>query len=149
MTFGYFHFSDDDDRYEANEVTEDDEGIEQDHDEDENFSGPKSNPEVLKAVIDACASHLSVSGEAESHYRNVCRALVSEAMAFTSFMKRTKEPDIFDKELDLLDRVDWANLWEKTMNDLRQGVKLNKTDFSKTPIEFALTPYEMLMDDIR
>ena len=35
------------------------------------------------------------------------------------------------------------------MNDLRQGVKLKKTNFTKTPIEFALTPYEMLMDDIR
>jgi spire-like protein len=28
-------------------------------------------------------------------------------------------------------------------------VKLKKTNFTKTPIEFALTPYEMLMDDIR
>ena len=35
------------------------------------------------------------------------------------------------------------------MNDLRNGVKLKKTNFTKTPIEYALTPYEMLMDDIR
>ena len=35
------------------------------------------------------------------------------------------------------------------MNDLRQGVKLKKTNYTKTPIEYALTPYEMLMDDIR
>ena len=35
------------------------------------------------------------------------------------------------------------------MNELRHGVKLKKTDYTKTPIEYALTPYEMLMDDIR
>ncbi len=35
------------------------------------------------------------------------------------------------------------------MNELRHGVKLKKTNFTKTPIEYALTPYEILMDDIR
>jgi spire-like protein len=35
------------------------------------------------------------------------------------------------------------------MNELRHGVKLNKSSFTKTPIEFALTPYEILMEDIR
>lgn len=29
------------------------------------------------------------------------------------------------------------------------GVKLKKVDFSRTPIEYELTPYEILMDDIR
>ena len=42
-----------------------------------------------------------------------------------------------------------ANLWISTMNELRNGVKLKKTNHTKTPIEYALTPYEMLMDDIR
>ena len=35
------------------------------------------------------------------------------------------------------------------MSNLRQGVKLKKTEFTKTPIEYELTPYEILMDDIR
>ena len=35
------------------------------------------------------------------------------------------------------------------VRDLRQGVKLKKVDYTKTPIEFELTPYEILMDDIR
>ena len=35
------------------------------------------------------------------------------------------------------------------MHQLRQGVKLKKTSFTKTPIEYELTPYEILMDDIR
>ena len=131
----------------------DDEGIEQDHDDyevNDVVAIKQSSHDVVKSVIDACASHLADSSEAESHYRKVCRALVAEAMTFDSFMeKRTVLPDIFDKELNELSRNQWAELWEKAMSDLRNGVKLKKTDFSKTPIEFALTPYEMLMDDIR
>ena len=35
------------------------------------------------------------------------------------------------------------------MQQLRQGIKLKKVTQDKTLCEFALTPYEMLMDDIR
>ena len=35
------------------------------------------------------------------------------------------------------------------MGELRRGIKLKKVTFSKTPSEFGLTPYEMLMSDIR
>ncbi len=35
------------------------------------------------------------------------------------------------------------------MRDLRHGVKLKKTNYTKTPVEYELTPYEILMDDIR
>ncbi len=42
-----------------------------------------------------------------------------------------------------------ARLWVQCMHDLRNGVKLKKTNFTKTPVEYELTPYEMLMDDIR
>ena len=38
------------------------------------------------------------------------------------------------------------------MGDLRNGVKLRKVQerqYSPLPVEFQLTPYEMLMDDIR
>ncbi len=35
------------------------------------------------------------------------------------------------------------------MHDLRNGVKLKKTNYTRTPVEYELTPYEMLMDDIR
>ena len=35
------------------------------------------------------------------------------------------------------------------MGELRHGIKLKKVTFSKTPTEFELTPYEMLMADIR
>ena len=35
------------------------------------------------------------------------------------------------------------------MGELRRGIKLKKVTYSKTPSEFGLTPYEMLMSDIR
>lgn len=42
-----------------------------------------------------------------------------------------------------------ARLWVQVIRELRNGVKLKKVDYSRTPIEFELTPYEILMDDIR
>jgi len=75
-----------------------------------------------------------------------------EAMELSFFLEKTylaQQESEQSEELKLLARKDWANLWISTMNELRNGVKLKKTNHTKTPIEYALTPYEMLMDDIR
>ena len=37
----------------------------------------------------------------------------------------------------------------QVMRQLRDGVKLKKVDYALAPIEYSLTPYEMLMEDIR
>ena len=37
----------------------------------------------------------------------------------------------------------------KVLENLRSGSKLKNVQFTKTPIEYELTPYEMLMEDIR
>lgn len=45
-----------------------------------------------------------------------------------------------------------ARFWAQVMRDLRTGVKLKKVQerqYNPLPIEYQLTPYEMLMDDIR
>ena len=42
-----------------------------------------------------------------------------------------------------------ARLWVQVIHELRSGVRLKKTEYTRTPIEFELTPYEILMDDIR
>ena len=42
-----------------------------------------------------------------------------------------------------------SSIWSDVMGELRTGIKLKKVSFSKTPSEFGLTPYEMLMSDIR
>lgn len=53
------------------------------------------------------------------------------------------------------DPPDWllqARFWVQVMRDLRNGVKLKKVQerrYDPLPIEFQLTPYEMLMEDIR
>ncbi len=122
----------------------DDEGIEKDHDEDKR---PVTS-EAADRVLSLCAHHLSVRSEAETHYRAVCRALVSEAIELSTFLEKARLRDT-DDELQVLAQQDWAHLWIQTMHELRQGVKLKKTEYTKTPIEFELTPYEILMDDIR
>merc|ERR1711874_180671 len=52
-------------------------------------------------------------------------------------------------ELRELGMRDWSNIWQQLMQELRVGIKLKKVDYSKTATEYELTPYEMLMDDIR
>lgn len=45
-----------------------------------------------------------------------------------------------------------ARFWVQVMRDLRTGVKLKKVQerqYNPLPTEYQLTPYEMLMDDIR
>ncbi|CAF4955676.1 unnamed protein product [Pieris macdunnoughi] len=42
-----------------------------------------------------------------------------------------------------------ARFWMQVIGELRMGVKLKKVSHSRTPIEYELTPYEILMDDIR
>lgn len=37
----------------------------------------------------------------------------------------------------------------QVIRELRHGVQLKKVCYSRTPIEYQLTPYEILMDDIR
>ncbi|GLD55326.1 protein spire homolog 2, partial [Lates japonicus] len=69
--------------------------------------------------------------------------------------KITTEEALEDKstaELDALKHRDWARLWVQLMKELRQGVKLKKVQeqpFNPLPTEFSLTPFEMLMQDIR
>ncbi|CAH1778709.1 unnamed protein product [Owenia fusiformis] len=127
-----------------------DEGIEEDH----RIS--------LAQVIQACEEHLGSHQDAKSHYKAVCRALVTEALELTSFLEKiTKEQKILKAEhnestegehfLEDLRQSDWARFWLQVMRDLRQGVKLKSvdSDMRMRSVEYELTPYEMLMEDIR
>uniref|UniRef100_A0A8D0L581 Spire type actin nucleation factor 2 n=1 Tax=Sphenodon punctatus TaxID=8508 RepID=A0A8D0L581_SPHPU len=64
-----------------------------------------------------------------------------------------KEPeDRSAADLDNLRNTDWARLWVQLMRELRHGVKLKKVQekqFNPLPTEYHLTPFEMLMQDIR
>ncbi|XP_071042769.1 protein spire homolog 1, partial [Parasteatoda tepidariorum] len=143
-----------------------DEGIEQDSGEDDHILHSDDDAKHRKGisliqVIELCANHLSCPEQADSHYRAVCRALVAEVLELTTFLEnisnRTQmlsnayEDETDSGTLEKLRIQDWARLWMQVIHQLRQGVKLKKVDEAQLqhPIEYALTPYEMLLDDIR
>ncbi|XP_005372617.1 PREDICTED: protein spire homolog 1 isoform X4 [Chinchilla lanigera] len=116
-------------------------------------------------VMKMCAAHLPAESEAANHYQAVCRALFAETMELHTFLtkiksakenlKRIQEMDQSDEsraDLEELKNADWARFWVQVMRDLRNGVKLKKVQerqYNPLPIEYQLTPYEMLMQDIR
>uniref|UniRef100_A0A287CVC7 Spire type actin nucleation factor 1 n=2 Tax=Ictidomys tridecemlineatus TaxID=43179 RepID=A0A287CVC7_ICTTR len=67
-------------------------------------------------------------------------------------IQEMEKSDDSSTDLDELKNADWARFWVQVMRDLRNGVKLKKVQerqYNPLPIEYQLTPYEMLMDDIR
>ncbi|NWI56149.1 SPIR1 protein, partial [Calyptomena viridis] len=140
-----------------------DEGVEDDDDDKEEVEAIHSYKDVMKL----CAAHLPTRSEAPNHYQAVCRALFAETMELYTFLAKIKSAkenlkkiQEMDKEasdesstdLDDLKNTDWARFWVQVMRDLRNGVKLKKVQerqYNPLPIEYQLTPYEMLMDDIR
>uniref|UniRef100_A0A2K6LMS2 Spire type actin nucleation factor 1 n=1 Tax=Rhinopithecus bieti TaxID=61621 RepID=A0A2K6LMS2_RHIBE len=112
-----------------------------------------------------CAAHLPTESDAPNHYQAVCRALFAETMELHTFLTKIKsakenlkkiqemeKSDESSTDLEELKNADWARFWVQVMRDLRNGVKLKKVQerqYNPLPIEYQLTPYEMLMDDIR
>uniref|UniRef100_A0A8C6A004 Spire type actin nucleation factor 1 n=3 Tax=Marmota TaxID=9992 RepID=A0A8C6A004_MARMA len=138
-----------------------DEGLEEEEDEKRAVSAVCSYRDVMKL----CAAHLPAESEAPNHYQAVCRALFAETMELHTFLTKIKsakenlkkiqemeKSDDSSTDLDELKNADWARFWVQVMRDLRNGVKLKKVQerqYNPLPIEYQLTPYEMLMDDIR
>ncbi|XP_064235500.1 protein spire homolog 1 isoform X2 [Aotus nancymaae] len=145
-----------DEGYEAAE-----EGLEDEEDEKRKISAIRSYRDVMKL----CAAHLPTESDAPNHYQAVCRALFAETMELHTFLTKIKSAKENLKkiqemeksgesstDLEELKNADWARFWVQVMRDLRNGVKLKKVQerqYNPLPIEYQLTPYEMLMDDIR
>ncbi|XP_050442130.1 protein spire isoform X2 [Adelges cooleyi] len=137
----------------------DDEGIERDSAECEELL--QNNFATFDDVLEECSRHIGVTGlGSEIHYKAVCRALVTEALELSSFLNKLSDGTVClrhrnstSSELSTLDHNDWARLWIQLIRELRRGVQLKKVDRRPHPgsefVEYALTPYEMLMDDIR
>ncbi|CAM4632518.1 unnamed protein product [Leuciscus chuanchicus] len=142
-----------------------DEGYEATEEEDEGEEEPVevSNIRGYRDIISLCTSHLPSPTDAPNHYQAVCRALYAETKELRTFLEKikcakenlrkmegeTQEPV---KDLNELQNADWARFWVQVMRDLRHGVKLKKVQerlYNPLPFEYQLTPYEMLMDDIR
>nr|KAG5707481.1 hypothetical protein BaRGS_011985 [Batillaria attramentaria] len=104
-----------------------------------------------------CTQHLSSRQDANYHYRAVCRALVAEAVELQTFLEKVsisreklRHDGDDDSRLFELETSDWARLWVQVMRSLRQGVRLKKIEHvSHPPVEYELTPFEMLLEDIR
>ncbi|XP_055953265.1 protein spire homolog 1-like [Argiope bruennichi] len=144
-----------------------DEGIEQDSGEDDHILHSLDDADAkhrrgisLIQVIELCANHLPCPEDADCHYKAVCRALVAEILELTTFLEnisnrtkiltRAEEDEMDSRTLEKLRIQDWARLWMQVIHQLRQGVKLKKVESAQShSIEYALTPYEMLLDDIR
>ncbi|XP_006860318.1 PREDICTED: protein spire homolog 2 [Chrysochloris asiatica] len=142
---------------------------------DEGYGGPEEEeeaeggPRAVRTFAQAmrlCAARLTEPRGAQAHYQAVCRALFLETLELRAFLSRVREAkEMLQKfrddepqaerslaELDDLGRTDWARLWVQLMRELRHGVKLKKVqdqEFNPLPTEFQLTPFEMLMQDIR
>lgn len=139
----------------------DDEGIERDSEEHYEAGTSKCNGEThrqcLTEVIERCEAHLGIltKTQVEAHYKAVVRALVAEAIELSTFLEKVAQGTISlpssstNPSLDQLKFTDWAKFWVQVMGELRTGVKLKKVNYSKAPIEYELTPYEILMKDIR
>ncbi|XP_056336330.1 protein spire homolog 1 isoform X3 [Danio aesculapii] len=142
-----------------------DEGYEATEEEDE---GEEENAEVsnvrgYRDIISLCTSHLPSPSDAPNHYQAVCRALFAETKELRTFLEKIKsakenlrrmegETEEPVRDLNELQNADWARFWVQVMRDLRHGVKLKKVQerqYNPLAIEYQLTPYEMLMDDIR
>ncbi|CAB3383637.1 Hypothetical predicted protein [Cloeon dipterum] len=155
----------------------DDEGIEQDSGDGTDDAAVAKVPPFsfdsgpLHTIITKVIEHFCVRqssqqrGQTEAHYRAVCRALVAEALELASFLERVSQgtqslpcmqvdPDTCH-DLDQLKFTDWARLWMQVIQELRTGVQLKKVQAggpclrNHPTIEYELTPYEILMDDIR
>ncbi|XP_073987982.1 spire type actin nucleation factor isoform X5 [Rhodnius prolixus] len=139
----------------------DDEGIERDSGEGEEDRVPPCFS--LALVQQECTVRLGgvPSQEADAHYRAVCRAFVAEALELSTFLEKvgTRQITKVEDHLETLNFTDWSNmriwrtlqarLWVQVIRELRRGVQLKKVCYTRKPIEYELTPYEILMDDIR
>ncbi|XP_026156735.1 protein spire homolog 1 isoform X2 [Mastacembelus armatus] len=156
-----------DEGYEATE--EEDECEEEEEEEGEEpvsatTTGTVSSICSYRNIIMLCSSHLPSPSDAPNHYQAVCRALYAETRELRTFLEKiksakenlrrmegeTREEPV--KDLNELQNADWARFWVQVMRDLRTGVKLKKVQerqYNPLPTEYQLTPYEMLMDDIR
>lgn len=123
-----------------------------------------SNDINLEMIMQRCMDHLTSDiTDPTAHFRAVSRALVNEAIELSEFLRQLYNGQAIISQswrhsigltnwayLESLHASEWAKLWLQAMKELRQGVTLRHTVHAKLPASsFELTPFEMLLDDIR
>jgi len=119
------------------------------HDEGIGIGDEDENNDLCQKIFKYCCKHHNMASieDVAHHYREVCKALVAEVMQLTNFISRLSDENLL--ELEMLERKDWAGVFNNVMDELRSGVKLRNVSATKRAFEFSMTPYEMLMEDIR
>ncbi|EDW77370.1 uncharacterized protein Dwil_GK18263, isoform A [Drosophila willistoni] len=138
-----------------------DEGIDEgDKRWDDDAEEERNHTKELDYIIETCRKHIEPALP-ENHYKAVCRALVTETIELRIFLqqvlnngaakliKASESSQTTQQELAKLGFNDWARFWVQVIDELRRGVRLKKSNYERTPIEYELTPYEILMGDIR
>lgn len=139
-----------DDRSRVQET--DDEGIEKDSEVFDECSTSNFVASItLQEIVQKCEKHLATlsKSQAEIHYKAVVRAFVAEALELATFLEKVSQKGVVNQDLEQLQFADWARYWVQVIAELRLGVKLKKVHYTRAPIEYELTPYEILMKDIR
>ncbi|CRL00687.1 CLUMA_CG013946, isoform A, partial [Clunio marinus] len=116
---------------------------------------------INKIISDYLCTPRVQPSSPEDHYRAVCRALATESSELRVFLTKVFTNDAESlrikadaqssrQELAKLAFSDWARFWMQVVDELRRGVRLKKINFNHhSPTEYELTPYEILMEDIR
>uniref|UniRef100_A0A2K5F761 Spire type actin nucleation factor 2 n=1 Tax=Aotus nancymaae TaxID=37293 RepID=A0A2K5F761_AOTNA len=121
---------------------------------DEGYGGPEEEEEAEGAPRTRVRQCSAPRGSQAGAVRGASCLSVNPELGAMLQKLREDEPQVEtpQAELDSLGHTDWARLWVQLMRELRHGVKLKKVqeqEFNPLPTEFQLTPFEMLMQDIR
>uniref|UniRef100_A0A3Q3JMG3 KIND domain-containing protein n=1 Tax=Monopterus albus TaxID=43700 RepID=A0A3Q3JMG3_MONAL len=137
---------------EGYEATEEDEDEEQEPEPISNMTiGTVSSIHSYRDIIMLCSSHLPSPSDAPNHYQAVCRALYAETRELHTFLEKIKNAKEHLQKIEGETRVEPV----KDLNELqnadwvRRLKKVQEHQYNPLPTEYQLTPYEMLMDDIR
>ncbi|XP_068118267.1 protein spire homolog 1-like [Hyperolius riggenbachi] len=115
----------------------------------------------LNDIIKECMARLLLPNEASAHYTAVCSRQYAVHMEICKLLRTIenskqnlmKLDSTADKRQDCLAAgQNWGALWNCVMNELRAGIRLccaKDRCYNAQPVEYVLTPYEMLMEDIR
>lgn len=128
--------------------------------DDEGYEQEEEDSICLEKAIEICINNVP---EAADHYRAVCRGLFAQAYELKVFLAKIEDSkNVLQKAgkdttthycFELLNKTDWAKLWMQVIHELRDGVKLRKVcekPFEiRRHIEYELTPFEILLDQIR
>lgn len=105
------------------------------------FSIPRPNAQLINVFFSSFCPSFSYPSSSHLKSDQELRKISGNEVQTTTL----------DASLDQLCVTDWARLWMSLIKELRNGVMLKKVNPEELchRTEFELTPYEMLLDDIR